>query len=60
MKIVWFVFWFFCGIWAATDAKTRNKSRFLAFLLVLLAGPIGLIIWLLFRPDDKVPYRDPF
>lgn len=60
MKIVWFIVWFVCGLWGFSDAKKRAKSGLLVFLLIFLAGPIGLIIWILFRPDDKSPYRDPF
>jgi hypothetical protein len=37
--------------WVVGDAQARGKSGGLAFLLVLLLGPIGLIAWLLFRPS---------
>lgn len=40
--------------WAYKDAEHRGESGFLVALLVLLATwPIGLIVWLIFRPDNK-------
>ncbi|MBX4267518.1 hypothetical protein [Clostridium estertheticum] len=47
--------WFLIGligcIWASTDAVNRGNSGCLVFLLILLGGPVGLIIWLLIRPE---------
>lgn len=43
-------------IWAYSDAEKRGKSGCLVALLVfLLPWPVGLIIWLLIRPemDDR-------
>lgn len=51
MGLFWLIVWVICGIWAASDAASRGKSGCLAFLLLLLGGPIGLIIWLLIRPE---------
>ena len=34
----------------AHDARSRGKSPLLVCLLVLISFPLGLIIWLLFRP----------
>ncbi len=40
--------------WAYKDAEYRGESGFFVALLVFLATwPIGLIIWLIFRPDNK-------
>jgi uncharacterized RDD family membrane protein YckC len=33
------------------DARRRGKSPLLVTLLVLFFFPLGLILWLLFRPD---------
>ena len=33
------------------DARRRGKSPLLVSLLVLLSFPLGVIIWLLFRPE---------
>ncbi len=41
-------------IWAFSDAEARGKSGCLVALLVaLLSWPIGLIVWLVARPDNK-------
>jgi hypothetical protein len=40
--------------WAYTDAQARGKSGCLVALLVaILSWPVGLLIWLVFRPDDR-------
>jgi len=45
----------------ASDARNRGKSPLLVVLLVLISFPLGLIIWLLFRPEpierDGPPFR---
>jgi hypothetical protein len=38
----------------AVDARRRGKSPLLVVLLVLLFFPMGLIIWILFRPEPTV------
>ena len=35
----------------ALDARRRGKSPFLVSLLVLVSFPLGLLLWLLFRPE---------
>lgn len=35
----------------ALDACRRGKSPFLVTLLVLVSFPLGLLLWLLFRPE---------
>lgn len=41
----------FSIVWAAIDAANRGKPWFLVTLLVaLVAWPIGLVLWLAFRP----------
>ncbi len=52
LGILWFLICLVCCIWAASDASNRGKSGCLVFLLVLLLGPVGLIIWLLIRPNN--------
>jgi len=49
MKFLWFIFWLFAAVWAYSDAQRIGKSGILAFLLVFLLGPIGLIIWYFIR-----------
>ncbi len=41
-------------IWAYSDAEERGKSGCLVALLVIfLTWPVGLIAWLVFRPDGR-------
>ncbi len=41
-------------IWAYGDAESRGKSGCLVALLVaFLAWPLGLLIWLIFRPEKR-------
>jgi hypothetical protein len=39
--------------WVGRDAERRGKSGCLVALLVLLTWPLGLILWLFFRPDSR-------
>jgi hypothetical protein len=45
------------GIFCWRDAKYRGKSQITVVALVVLTFPVGLIAWLLFRPDP--PTRAP-
>jgi hypothetical protein len=49
------VIWSFVWVWG--DAVARGKSGYLVTLFVLLAWPISLIVWLLFRPELKCSKR---
>lgn len=41
-------------IWAYGDAERRGKSGCLVAILVLfLSWPLGLILWLVFRPEKR-------
>lgn len=40
-------------IWAYNNAKVRGKSGCLVALLVFLFWPMGLLAWLIFRPNGK-------
>lgn len=40
-------------VWVYNDAEKRGKSGCLVALLVLfLSWPIGLLAWLIFRPEE--------
>lgn len=56
------VFPFLLAWWSVIDAARRNKSPLLVALCVVLFFPIGLIVWLLFRPEPILPenQRRPF
>lgn len=41
-------------VWVFKDAQTRGKSGCLvAILVAFLCWPLGLVAWLVFRPDDE-------
>ena len=47
--------WIYSIGWAYKDANLRGKSGVLVALMVaLLSWPLGLVAWLVFRPDDKL------
>jgi hypothetical protein len=39
--------------WVGRDADRRGKSGCLVAILVLLTWPLGLLLWLFFRPDSR-------
>jgi hypothetical protein len=41
-------------VWVARDAKARDNSSMGWLILVLVAGPIGLIVYLLARPKGEI------
>jgi Na+/proline symporter len=52
--IPFLVVYLYSVFWAYNDAEKRGKSGCLVALLVfLLSWPVGLIIWLLIRPQEK-------
>lgn len=49
------------AMWAYGDAKRRGKPAALVALLVVFgAWPMGLIAWLIFRPEVAGPARRRF
>jgi len=50
--------WIYSVVWAVGDARSRGKSGFLVGLLVFLVHPwpLGLILWLVFRPEQRTSY----
>jgi hypothetical protein len=36
--------------WAVSDARRRGKSALLVLIVVFCSFPLGLVLWLLFRP----------
>ncbi len=47
------------AVWAYGDAQRRGKSGCLVALLVFfLSWPLGLILWIVFRPEDPFRRRD--
>jgi hypothetical protein len=49
-----FVLYVWSIVWAYRDAEKRGKEGILVALLVaLLVWPVGLIVWVLIRPDVR-------
>ncbi|WP_162425929.1 hypothetical protein [Pontibacter pudoricolor] len=50
--LVLLVFYIWSVVWAYKDANRRGKPGWLvAVLVALLSWPLGLVLWLLFRPN---------
>jgi len=49
--LVPFIIWIAIGIWMYKDAKKRDENAVLWLIIGLIAGLIGLIIWIVVRPD---------
>lgn len=48
------VLYIYSIVWAFNDAEARGKSGCLVALLVMfLTWPIGLIAWVVFRPEER-------
>lgn len=46
--------WLLVLIWVYKDAKRRGKSGVLWFFVVLIFNILGLIVWLIVRPKNRV------
>ncbi|ABC62570.1 ABA4-like family protein [Erythrobacter litoralis] len=50
----------FAGLWIARDADAKNVSRWIQapiLLATFMAGPLGLLIWLVLRETRRAPRR---
>jgi H+/Cl- antiporter ClcA len=52
--IVFFIISILLAVWVYRDAEARGKNGALWLIILLLAGLIGLIIWLIVRPKEKI------
>ncbi len=51
-----FAVYLWSGAWAYNDARNRGKPPMLVALLVLLvAWPVGLLVWIALRPENSHP-----
>ena len=56
VALVVLVLYIWSIVWAYKDAQHRGKPGWLvACLVALLAWPLGLVVWLLFRPTITEP-----
>ncbi len=55
VPIITFIIWLAIAIWMYKDAKKRDENAVLWLIIGLILGLIGLIIWIVVRPDmDEV------
>jgi hypothetical protein len=48
-------------VWVAKDAEARGKSGFLLAILMFFTWPIGLLVWVVARPElRRAPPPLPF
>ena len=53
LPIVWFIIAILLCIWVYRDAESRGMNGVLWLIVVLIAGIIGLIIYLVVRKEKK-------
>lgn len=53
LPILWLIVSILLCIWVYRDAKDRGEEAVLWLLVVLIANIIGLIIWLVVRPEKE-------
>jgi heme/copper-type cytochrome/quinol oxidase subunit 2 len=58
IPIIWFVIAILLCIWVYKDAESRGMNGVLWLIVVLIAGIIGLIIYLVVR-KEKAPSQAP-
>lgn len=59
IPIVWFIIAILLCIWVYRDAESRGMSGVLWLIIVLVAGIIGLIIYLVVRKDKQAAKAAP-
>jgi putative membrane protein len=59
IPLVWFIIGILLCIWVYRDAESRGMSGVLWLIVVLVAGIIGLIIYLVVRKDKTTSRVGP-
>jgi D-alanyl-lipoteichoic acid acyltransferase DltB (MBOAT superfamily) len=59
IPVVWFIVAILLCIWVYRDAKSRGMNGALWLIIVLIAGIIGLIIYIVVREEKKQPATQP-
>jgi TctA family transporter len=52
--IIWLMIAIVVAVWVYKDAESRGENGVLWLIIVLIAGIIGFIIWLIIRRDKPV------
>jgi uncharacterized membrane protein YoaK (UPF0700 family) len=55
LPIIWFIVAILLCIWVYRDAESRGMNGVLWLIVMLIAGIIGLIIYLVVRKEKKPP-----
>ena len=59
IPLVWFIIGILLCIWVYRDAESRGMNGVLWLIVVLIAGIIGVIIYLIVRKDNTASGRSP-
>jgi heme/copper-type cytochrome/quinol oxidase subunit 2 len=59
IPIVWFIIAILLCIWVYRDAESRGMNGVLWLIIVLIAGLLGLIIYLIVRKDKTSATQPP-
>ncbi|ARS34391.1 hypothetical protein [Pontibacter actiniarum] len=58
LSLIIFIVYLWSIFWAYKDAERRGKPGWLVALVVaFLAWPVGLLLWILVRPNDRQYYQ---
>ena len=58
LGLILLVIYIWSIIWSYKDAESRGKPGWLvAIIVAFLAWPLGLLVWLLVRPNNKTTYN---
>ncbi len=52
--VIWLIIWILVAVWVYRDAESRGASGVLWLIVVIVLGIIGIIIYLVVRPKQKV------
>lgn len=56
VALTFLVFWVWTGAWVYHDASRRGKAgSAVAVLVMFVAWPLGLAVWLALRPEERRP-----
>ncbi|MCK4440108.1 hypothetical protein KAU85_03900 [Candidatus Bathyarchaeota archaeon] len=59
LPILWFIIAILLCIWVYRDAESRGMNGALWLIIVLIAGIIGLIIYLVIRKEKRTATQPP-
>jgi len=59
LPIIWFIIAILLCIWVYRDAESRGMNGALWLIIVLIAGIIGLIVYLVVRKEKKPAAQPP-